>query len=166
VHLISTSGSGQMLPLAMNELIQKNLKEVGIDVDLQPVEWNTLLTRWRAGFKTAENEGLNAWNISWNFLEPWSGFGRFFHSKAVVPVAVNTMPYINPEADRLIDEAERTFDAGKQNEILARLHELVVDDAPWIFVVHDQNPRALSARVKGFVQPQSWFVDLTSVTVR
>ena len=101
VQLISTSGSGQMLPLAMNELIQKNLKEVGIDVDLQPVEWNTLLTRWRAGFKTPENEGLNAWNISWNFLEPWSGFGRFFHSKSVVPVSVNTMPYINPEADKL-----------------------------------------------------------------
>src|SRR5205814_939701 len=51
-------------------------------------------------------------------------------------------------------------------QILARLHELIVDDAPWIFVVHDQNPRALSARVKGFVPPQSWFVDLTSVTVR
>jgi len=32
--------------------------------------------------------------------------------------------------------------------------------------VHDQNPRALSAKVKGFVQPQSWFADLTSVTVR
>ena len=166
MQLISTSGSGQMLPLAMNELIQKNLKDVGIDVDLQPVEWNTLLTRWRAGFKTPENEGLNAWNISWNFLEPWSGFGRFFHSKSVVPVSVNTMPYINPEADKLIDEAERTFDVAKQNELLAKLHELIVDDAPWIFVVHDQNPRALSPKVKGFVQPQSWFVDLTAVTVR
>src|SRR5262249_7792420 len=86
--------------------------------------------------------------------------------KAVVPVAVNTMPYINPEADKLIDEAERTFDVNKQNEVLARLHEIIVDDAPWIFVVHDQNPRALSPKVKGFVQPQSWFVDLTSVTVR
>ena len=63
------------------------------------------------------------------------------------------MPYINPEADKLIDEAERTFDPAKQNEILARLHEIVVDDAPWIFVVHDQNPRALSPKVKGFVQP-------------
>src|SRR5256885_9623200 len=30
--------SDLMLPLAMNELIQKNLKDVGIDVDLQPVE--------------------------------------------------------------------------------------------------------------------------------
>jgi peptide/nickel transport system substrate-binding protein len=165
VHLISTSGSGQMLPLAMNELIQKNLKDVGIDVDLQPVEWNTLLTRWRAGFKTPDNEGLNAWNISWNFLEPWSGFGRFFHSKSVVPVSVNTMPYLNPEADKLIDEAGQTFDVAKQNEILAKLHEILVDDAVWLFVVHDQNPRALSPKVKGFVQPQSWFVDLTSATV-
>jgi peptide/nickel transport system substrate-binding protein len=84
----------------------------------------------------------------------------------VVPIAVNTMPYINPEADKLIDEAERTFDINKQNEVLARLHEIIVDDAPWIFVVHDQNPRALSPKVKGFVQPQSWFVDLTALTVR
>jgi ABC-type transport system substrate-binding protein len=166
VHLISTSGSGQMLPLAMNELVQKNLKDVGIDVDLQPVEWNTLLTRWRAGFHTAENEGLNSWNISWNFQEPWSGFGRFFHSKSVVPVSVNTMPYINPEVDKLIEEAERTFDLVKQDAVLAKVHEIIVDDAPWIFIVHDLNPRALSPKVKNFVEPQSWFVDLTSISVR
>jgi ABC-type transport system substrate-binding protein len=165
VHLISTSGSGQMLPLAMNELIQKNLRDVGFDIDLQPVEWNTLLTRWRGGFKTAENEGLNAWNISWNFVEPWSGFGRFFHSKSVVPVSVNTMPYMNPEVDKLIEEAERTFDMAKQDAVLTKVHEIIVDDAPWIFVAHDLNPRALSPKVKGFVQPQSWFVDLTSVSV-
>ena len=42
---------------------------------------------------------------------------------------------------------------------------VLVDDAPWIFIVHDLNPRAMSAKVKGFVQPQSWFVDLTSVSV-
>ena len=43
--------------------------------------------------------------------------------------------------------------------------ELVVDEAPWIFVVHDLNPRAMSTKVKGFVPPQSWFVDLTQVSV-
>jgi len=41
----------------------------------------------------------------------------------------------------------------------------VVDEAPWIFVVHDLNPRAMSTKVKGFVPPQSWFVDLTQVSV-
>jgi peptide/nickel transport system substrate-binding protein len=34
-----------------------------------------------------------------------------------------------------------------------------------IFVVHDLNPRALSPKVEGFVQAQSWFHDLTPVTV-
>jgi peptide/nickel transport system substrate-binding protein len=165
VHLISTSGSGQMLPLAMNELIQKNLKDVGLDVEIQPVEWNTLLTRWRAGFHTPENEGLNAWNISLAFPDPSSAFQRFFHSKSQPPVSVNTMPYVNPEADQIIESAEKTFDPKEQDRLLGKLHEVIVDDAPWIFVVHDLNPRAMSAKVKGFVQPQSWFVDLTSVSV-
>jgi len=165
VHLISTSGSGQMLPLAMNELVQKNLKDVGLDVDVQPVEWNTLLTRWRSGFHTPENEGLNGWNISLAFPDPSSAFQRFFHSKSVVPNSVNTMPYINPEADATIEAAEKTFDVKEQDRLLGKLHEIIVDDAPWIFIVHDLNPRAMSAKVKGFVQPQSWFVDLTSVSL-
>ncbi len=33
-------------------------------------------------------------------------------------------------------------------------------------MAHDLNPRALSPKVKGFVQPQSWFVDLTATAVR
>jgi ABC-type transport system substrate-binding protein len=104
-------------------------------VELQPVEWNTLLTRWRAGFQTPDNQGLNAWNISWNFLEPWSGFGRFFHSKSVVPVSVNTMPYLNPEVDKLLDEAEKTFDMPRR---VCQLHELVEERVS----VARLNPRA------------------------
>ena len=41
----------------------------------------------------------------------------------------------------------------------------VTEDAPWIWVVHDLNLRVLSPKVKNFVQPQSWYVDLTGVTV-
>ena len=39
--LISPSGSGQMLPLPMNEYVQQNLAEVGIEVEFAVVEWNT-----------------------------------------------------------------------------------------------------------------------------
>ncbi len=45
-------------------------------------------------------------------------------------------------------------------------HERLVDDPPWLFIVHDLNPRAMSPRVKGFVSPQSWFVDLTLVSLQ
>ena len=34
-----------------------------------------------------------------------------------------------------------------------------------LFVTHDLNPRALSPKVKGFVQAQSWFQDLTPIEV-
>jgi len=32
-------------------------------------------------------------------------------------------------------------------------------------VVHDLNPRALSPKVKGFVPPQAWYVDLSSLDI-
>ena len=121
-----------MLPLAMDDQVQKKLREVGIDIDLRPIGGNALTQRFRVGFHTPEDRGLNAWNISWN--EPWSGFGRFFHSKSVPPVAVNTMPYKNPDVDKLLEEAERTFDIPKQDALLATVHEIVVEDATWIFV--------------------------------
>jgi len=104
-------------------------------------------------------------NISYNFQEPQSAFVRFFHSASVPPAGSNRMPYLNPEVDRLIEAAEQEFDLNRQHQLLAKVHEIIVDDAPWVFIVHDLNPRGLSPKVKGFVQPQSWFVDLTSVSV-
>ncbi len=159
--LISTSGSGQMLPLPMNEFVQENLREVGIDLELVTIEWNAMLPRYRQGFQHPDNAHLGGVNVSFNFQEPFSAFTRFFHSASVPPKSVNTMPYINPEVDRLIEAAELEFDLDKQDQILAKVHEIIVEDAPWVFIVHDLNPRAMSPKVKNFVQPQSWFVDLT-----
>ena len=73
--------------------------------------------------------------------------------------------YANPEAEKLAKAAKETFDPQEQDKILARLHEVIVDDAAWVWAVHDLNPRALGANVRGFVQAQSWFQDLTPVTV-
>ena len=47
--MISTSGSGQMLPLPMNEALQENLKQAcGVDVQVEAVEWQVLLNASRA----------------------------------------------------------------------------------------------------------------------
>jgi|AACY02.4.fsa_nt_gi hypothetical protein len=39
------------------------------------------------------------------------------------------------------------------------------DEALCLFVAHDVGPRALSPRVKGFVQAQNWYQDATPVTM-
>jgi len=42
--------------------------------------------------------------------------------------------YSNPEVDRLIDLAQRTFDTESRGEIYQRLFQLIRDDAPWLFL--------------------------------
>ena len=75
------------------------------------------------------------------------------------------MPFTNPEFDRLVEAAEAAFDPQDRDRLLAQAHEIVVEEAPWVFIVHDLNPRAMHQKVKGFVQAQSWFQDLTPVWV-
>jgi len=141
------------------------LRDFGIDLELVPIEWNALIARFLQGFQHPDNAQLGAMNASYNFLEPFSAFTRFFHSASVVPKSINIMPYLNPEVDRLIEAAEAAFDPRGRDRLLAQVHEIIVDDAPWVFIVHDLNPRALSPKVKGYVQAQSWFQDLTPVWV-
>jgi len=50
-------------------------------------------------------------------------------------------------------------------EAYRKAHERL-DNPPWLYIVHDLNPRAMSPKVKGFVSPQSWFVDLTLISVQ
>jgi ABC-type transport system substrate-binding protein len=88
---------------------------------------------------------------------------RRFHSAYVPPKSTNIMPFNNAEFDRLVEAAEKAFDPQDRDSLLAQAHEIVVEEAPWVFIVHDLNPRAMSPKVKGFVQAQSWFQDLTPV---
>jgi pyrroloquinoline-quinone synthase len=44
-------------------------------------------------------------------------------------------------------------------DVLA-LHAAGVEEALFVWIAHDVAPRAMSPRIKGYVQPQSWFVDL------
>jgi peptide/nickel transport system substrate-binding protein len=94
-------------------------------------------------------------------VEPHGGLVIRFDSASVPPNGLNVMAYLNPEVDRLFAAASAAFEPPERDQFLAQAHAILVEDAPWVFIVHDLNPRAMSPNVKGFVQPQSWFVDLT-----
>jgi peptide/nickel transport system substrate-binding protein len=109
------------------------------------------------------NAGITSNNIAYVTSDPLYAIVRFFHSGQAAPVGVNWGFYNNPKLDALIDEAKRTFDPVKQDELMAQAHTLIVDDAVLVWVVHDTNPHALSPKVKQFVQAQHWFQDLTTI---
>jgi peptide/nickel transport system substrate-binding protein len=164
--LIAPAGSGQMNPMPMNEFIQENLRDVGFEVELQVMEWEALRSRRRLGADAPENKGAHGLNHSWGLHDPDGALmGPVSSTSHPAKGGYNWGIYTDPKADALIAAAKAEFDPAKQNEALARMHEYMVDNAVWLWVVHDLNPRALSPKVKGFTQAQSWFQDLTPVSV-
>ena len=161
--VISTSGSGQMQPLPMNEYIQQNMKKVGIDLQLEVVEWARMRTISRAGATTPDQKGFHAINNSYGTPHPFNTFVRFFHSTSIAPKGRNWGHYKTKWADEIIDKILVTFDMDEQNKLCAKLHERLVDEAAWIWIVKDLNPRALGPKVKGMIPAQSWYLDLTGV---
>ena len=73
--------------------------------------------------------------------------------------------FSNPDVDHLVEQIYGEFDPAKRLVLLTKLNEKINEDALLIFVAHDLNPRAMSPKVHGFVQAQSWFQDLTPVSV-
>lgn len=163
--LISASGSGQMLPLPMNEYIQQNLAEVGIDVDFEVTEWNALIDLWRAGAKSPQAVGGHVINVSYTTQDPYSSFTRFLRSDLHAPKGVNWGYYNDPEMDKLLYAASAALNAKERDGYLAQVHQREVDDAAFLWVVHDVAPRAMSAKVKGYVQARNWFQSLTSTYI-
>jgi len=100
------------------------------------------------------NKDITANNIAYVTSDPVYAITRFFASNQAASVGVNWSYYSNPEVDALIKETLNTFDPAKQDALLAKVHEKVVDDAVLIWVVHDTNPHALSPKIKSYVQAQ------------
>ena len=163
--IISPGGSGQMQPMLMNELIQQNLAAIGINVDFDVRDWNALLANWRAGAKDATTNDAQSTNSSYFSQDPFTALMRHIDSRLVAPKGTNWGYYESAEADGLIDQIRSEFDTAKQLEAIQKLHEHYVNNALFLFVAHDVGPRALAPNVKGFVQAQNWFQDLTSVSV-
>ena len=162
--MISTSGSGQMLPIPMNEYMQQNCKAVGIDIEFDVVEWGTMLVAVRNDPRAAQSRGVHGINISLAWVDPAAMF-RYYAKESFSPTNYNWGHWLNEEASSNLRKAQNTFDPAEQTKFLAKAHESVVDDAAWLFMVHDMNPRSMSKKVKGFQPVQSWFLDLTQISV-
>ncbi|MET0348917.1 MAG: ABC transporter substrate-binding protein [Rhizobacter sp.] len=163
--IIAQGGTGQMLSLPMNEFIQQSLAEVGIQLEFQVVELETLYLHWRSGAKADMNagKGISAINLGYVTADPFYALTRFAYGRYVAPNGVNWGGYENKTVDDAIDKIRTSFDVKVQDQLLAKVHQQMVDDALMLWVVHDTNPHALSPKVKTFVQAQHWFQDLTTI---
>ncbi|MFE2039738.1 ABC transporter substrate-binding protein [Streptomyces sp. NPDC059477] len=155
---VPTGGSGNLVPVPIAEAVQRDLAAIGIDVEIRTTDWSTLIGAEAKGEVALDSQAI-------------AQSTTLFQSEALLPLFIGTDStfwtghYSNPEVDKLLAAAGAATDRESREADYTEALKLVTEDAPWLFVVNDSNPRALSPKVQGFVQPQSWFLDLTTVRV-
>jgi peptide/nickel transport system substrate-binding protein len=163
--MISTSGSGQMLPLPMNEYMQDNLKQAcGVNVELEAVDWTVLFGAIRLAPDSPSLHGAMALNFSAPSSDV-SIMARFFSADFFSPNGFNFEHWTDEAFEAALTRLAQSSDPATIEAAYRAAHERMVDNPPWLYIVHDLNPRSMSKNVKGFVSAQSWFLDLTLVSM-
>jgi len=145
----------------MNELVKEQLEAVGFKVTFDTVDWNTLLDAFVRGQEPFNYDGIN---FSSGAMEPLN-FMKTVMTRYKAPLGSNWGWYSNPKVDDLAEKALSSPDPAVYEPLIQQMHEAMVADAVRLFIVSDLNPRALAPNVKGFVQAQSWFQDITPITI-
>jgi peptide/nickel transport system substrate-binding protein len=163
--MISTSGSGQMSPLPMNEYLQDNLKQAcGVNVDLDPIDWTVLFNAIRLPPDSPALHGAMALNFSAPSSDV-SMMARFFSADFFSPNGFNFEHWKDDQFEADLTKLAEATDPTTIEASYRAANERLVDNPPWLYIVHDLNPRAMTKNVKGFVSPQSWFLDLTLLSM-
>lgn len=121
----------------ISEGIQQDLAEVGIRLRLQPLSYaafeNKAQTRRQAAC------GFWGWNQDYpdpsNFLDVLLGGHRITDQSCN-----NTAFYANPAVDDLLARAGREDEVVRRRELYRQAEVLVMRDAPWVPVIHEQLP--------------------------
>lgn len=121
-------------------VIQSMLKEYGISVELEKVEFGSLLEKADKGDFQAL---MNGWS---GRPDPDQSFYDF-----VVTDKPNNYAHIsNPELDNLAEQARIETDPAKRKEIYDQAMEIVHDESGYVYIYNDYKRFGISKKVKGF----------------
>jgi peptide/nickel transport system substrate-binding protein len=124
------------------QIIQENLKRVGIDMEIALLEIGAWIEKRKAGqFDAAESL--------------WSGRpdpdGNMF-SHLTTGGANNWGKYSNPKVDDLLHLARSSSNQAERKRFYTEAVQLLIDDSPLVFLHHDAWTKAWDERVHGYVE--------------
>lgn len=155
--------STDALPVAIARVIAAQLGEVGIAVELRPLEFHLFLSDVKKG-------NFQLYTLSSAEIAEPNLYRNFFHS-AFIPTAanldagLNRMRYRNPELDVLLDQGLREMNREKRRLIYARVQTILARDLPMLPLWHPNNVVVARRLVQGFrMWPSAQLSGLASVS--
>jgi peptide/nickel transport system substrate-binding protein len=146
LEIIVVGGNIASNPFA--QILQSELKNIGVDLKITTVDPSAMIQRVMAGnFQTCY--------MGWE-LDPDPDPRALFHSSQFPPAGQNIVYYKNPAADALIDQGRRELDHTKRIAIYRQLHAVLADDQPYTWTVQVSSKWAISKRVKNVKEGKGW----------
>lgn len=142
-------------------IIQRRLKEVGIDTRIRTLEWASLLTNF---IKPGDFDAVvMGWGLG---LDPDQY--NIWHSSQQNPGQFNFIGYHNPVVDQLLEQGRLEFDPEKRMHIYHEFAKVLYEDSPLVYLSAGYGLTAIHKRVQGIMNPvppagvgydsQKWFI--------
>jgi len=153
--------SGSPLMDRIMLFIKDSYAKVGVVAELEPLEWSVFSDR-------LESQNFDAITLAWGGGAVEADIRQMFHSSQTNKGADNFMNYVNPELDKIIDEARRTVDNEKRFKLWHRAHEILWEDQPYTFMFTQKTLRFVDKRIAnvqiitaGMNERWEWYVPQT-----
>jgi peptide/nickel transport system substrate-binding protein len=126
--------------IAVAQVIQEQLRAIGVNATLDTIEWGTYINRWVArDFDTMiELRGGDP--------DPDRFLYRTFHSTG----GVNNFLFASQPIDRLLERGRVNLEADARKPIYAELEKALIEAAPALFLYTPMETQVLQGYVRGF----------------
>ena len=122
--VVTVPGTGGTIGLDLEVVIEMWKQELGVEVEIQQVEWATYLQDLNQ-HKFQAYAGLG-WEA--DYPDPQDFLDILFHTES----SLNHGMYSNPEADAILEEARTETDVERRVELYQQAEELIVQDGAWL----------------------------------
>ena len=137
-----TVNQGNDLRQQAAQIIQRRLAEIGIKVKIKVIEWSVLITEF------INKKKFEAVLMGWGLAQEPDCYD-IWHSSKTKEGEFNFISYKNPEVDELLIKGRRIFDQNKRTEIYKRIHKILYDEQPCMFLWIADSLPAVDKRIKG-----------------
>jgi peptide/nickel transport system substrate-binding protein len=136
------TNQGNTLRIKTAEIIQRRLKEVGIKVNIRVLEWAVFINEF------VDKKRFEAIILGWSLSRDPDCYD-IWHSSKTRPGEFNFISYSHSSVDKLLIEGRRTFDKERRKEIYHKIHEVLYDEQPYLFLYVPDALPAVHKRFKG-----------------
>ncbi len=135
------------------EGVQQDLRQVGIQAELRPANF----TAFDQKVTSRHQATCGIWGWFQDYPDPSDFLDVLLNGERITEIECNnTAFYNNPVVNRCLDAAAKNLDPAERTRLFQQAEDLIVQDAPWAPLIHEQIPVLYNPRLHGTEPHPVW----------